>query len=200
MKTNYVLIDYENVQPKTLAALKGEHAFKVYLFVGANQAKVIFEVAEAMQALGEHAHYVKIAGNGPNALDFHVAYYIGRLAAQDANAFFHIISKDSGFDPLIKHLKAQKVFACRSKDVDEIPMLKAGQVAKAGKVEDKLDLILANLRQRGAAKPRTIKTLTSTIQALFSKQLTEDDVRSLIEALKVAGHISLDGTKVSYSL
>ena len=167
MKTNYVLIDYENVQPKTLAALKGEHAFKVYLFVGANQAKVSFEVAEAMQALGEHAKYIKISGNGPNALDFHIAYYIGQLAAQDTNAFFHIISQDSGFDPLIKHLKAQKVFSCRSKAIEDIPLLKAGQTVKAeGKVtatekpEDKLTMILANLRQRGAAKPRSVKTLT----------------------------------------
>jgi hypothetical protein len=200
MKNNYVLIDYENVQPKSLAALRGEHVFKVYLFVGASQAKVTFEVAEAMQALGEHAKYIKISGNGPNALDFHIAYYIGQLAAQDPNAFFHIISKDSGFDPLIKHLKAQKVFACRSKDIGDIPMLKAGQVAKAGKVEDKLALILANLRQRGAAKPRSVKTLNSTIGALFSKQLTEEEVSALVEALKDGGHINVVGTKVSYQL
>ncbi|ODV26367.1 MAG: hypothetical protein ABT19_03025 [Rhodanobacter sp. SCN 68-63] len=200
MKNNYVLIDYENVQPKSLAALRGEHLFKVYLFVGASQAKVTFEVAEAMQALGEHAKYIKISGNGPNALDFHIAYYIGQLAAQDPNAFFHIISKDSGFDPLIKHLKAQKVFACRSKDIGDIPMIKAGHVAKAGKVEDKLALILANLRQRGAAKPRSIKTLASTIGALFAKQLTEEEISALVEGLKESGHIKLDGTRVSYLL
>lgn len=200
MKNNYVLIDYENVQPKSLAALRGEHVFKVYLFVGASQAKVTFEVAEAMQALGEHAKYIKISGNGPNALDFHIAYYIGQLAAQDPNAFFHIISKDAGFDPLIKHLKTQKVFACRSKDIGDIPMLKAGQVAKAGKVEDKLALILANLRQRGAAKPRSIKTLASTIGALFAKQLTEEEISALVEGLKESGHIKLDGTRVSYLL
>lgn len=96
MRTNYVLIDYENVQPKSLAALKADPCFKVHLFVGASQAKVAFEVAEAMQALGEHARYIKIAGNGSNALDFHIAYYIGQLSSQDANAFFHIISKDAG--------------------------------------------------------------------------------------------------------
>ena len=207
MKNNYVLIDYENVQPKSLAGLRGEHAFKVYLFVGANQAKVTFEVAEAMQALGEHARYIKISGNGPNALDFHIAYYIGQLAAQDPNAFFHIISKDSGFDPLIKHLKTQKVFSCRSKAIEDIPLLKVGQSAKAEgkaggmeKLEDKLMMVLANLRQRGAAKPRSVKTLTSTIGALFSKQLTEEEVSALVDALKKGGHIRLDGTKVSYQL
>ncbi|OZB61336.1 MAG: hypothetical protein B7X39_03315 [Lysobacterales bacterium 14-68-21] len=200
MKNNYVLIDYENVQPKSLAALRGEHVFKVYLFVGASQTKVTFEVAEAMQALGEHAKYIKISGNGPNALDFHIAYYIGQLAAQDPNAFFHIISKDSGFDPLIKHLKGQKVFACRSKDVGDIPMLKVGHVAKSGKVEDKLALVLANLRQRGAAKPRSVKTLVSTIGALFSKQLNEEEVSTLVEGLKDGDYINVVGTKVSYSL
>ena len=39
MKTNYVLIDFENVQPKNLEALKG-HGFKVIVFVGSKQTKV----------------------------------------------------------------------------------------------------------------------------------------------------------------
>lgn len=117
------------------------------------------------------------------------------------------ISKDSGFDPFIKHLKTQKVFSCRSKAIEDIPLLKAGQgggpEGKAGgveKPEDKLEMVLANLRQRGAAKPRSVKTLTSTIHALFSKQLEVEQVASLIEALKVAGYIKVDGTKVNYSL
>jgi len=197
MKTNYILIDYENVQPKTLSPLKGDALFKVLLFVGASQAKVSFEVAEAMQALGEHARYVKIAGNGPNALDFHIAYYIGHIVAKDANAFFHIISKDSGFDPLIKHLKGQKVLACRSKSIDEIPMLKATQIAKTGKAEEKMGLVLASLHQR-VTKPRSIKTLTNTIQAIFSKRLTDEEVANVLETMKASGHIQVDGTKVSY--
>lgn len=200
MKTNYVLIDYENVQPKTLDSLRGDHVFKVFLFVGANQAKVSLKVAQAMQALGEHARYIQMDGNGPNALDFHIAYYIGQLAAHDANAFFHIISKDSGFDPLVKHLKAQKVFACRSKDIDEIPLLKANQLAKAGKVDGKLDQVLGDLRRRGAAKPRSIKTLTSTIHELFLRLLPEQEVADLVAALKAAGHIKVDATKVSYEI
>ena len=199
MKTNYVLIDYENVQPKTLDSLKGDHHFKVLLFVGSSQTKVSFEVAESMQALGENARYIKIAGNGPNALDFHIAYYIGQLSMQDANAFFHIISKDAGFDPLIKHLKEHKVFACRSKNIDEIPMLRANHVARTGKAEELMGLVLANLRQRVKAKPRSIKTLTNTIQALFSKRLTAEEVENLLETMKATGHITVSGTKVSYA-
>ena len=55
-----------------------------------------------MQSLGADAEYVRIEGNGPNALDFHIAFYIGNIAAKDPDCYFHIISKDTGFDPLIK--------------------------------------------------------------------------------------------------
>ena len=102
--TNYVLIDLENVQPKNLEILKN-HPFKVYVFVGANQAKVTYDLASAMQEFGGNAKYIKISGNGPNALDFHIAFYVGELSKIDPEAYFHIISKDTGFDPLIKHLK-----------------------------------------------------------------------------------------------
>ena len=66
MQTNYVLIDFENVQPKKLEIL-AHHNFKVFLFVGANQTKVSFDLAQAMQELGENASYIRISGNGPNA-------------------------------------------------------------------------------------------------------------------------------------
>ena len=52
MKTNYVLIDYENVQPEAMAGLCEDH-FKVLVFVGENQSKVTFEVASAGTALSE---------------------------------------------------------------------------------------------------------------------------------------------------
>lgn len=196
MRTNYVLIDYENVQPSSLTGLEAEH-FRVLVFVGASQNKLTFETAAAVQRLGARAEYVKIAGNGSNALDFHIAFHIGHLSAQDPTAFFHIISKDTGFDPLIAHLKDRKVFASRSKDVTDIPLLKA---ANAKTTPEKIDVVLANLRQRGASKPRTLKTLTSTINSLFQKQLTEEELAALLEGLQAKGFITVNETKVTYAL
>ena len=196
MRTNYVLIDYENVQPTSLSGLDAEH-FRVLVFVGASQNKLTFETALALQKLGARAEYVKIAGNGSNALDFHIAFYIGHLSAQDPTAFFHIISKDTGFDPLIQHLKERKVFASRSKDVMDIPLLKA---ANSKSVPEKIDVVVANLQQRGASKPRTLKTLTSTINSLFQKQLTEEDLHALLKALQAKGFIAVNETKVTYAL
>ena len=44
------------------------------VFVGANQRRVPFDMASAIQRMGDKAEYIKISGNGPNALDFHIAY------------------------------------------------------------------------------------------------------------------------------
>lgn len=196
MRSNYVLIDYENVQPQSLAGLHADH-FKVLLFMGANQTKVPFEVADAMQRLGERAQYVKISGNGPNALDFHIAFYIGHLASTDAAAYFHVISKDAGFDPLIQHLKTKKISAGRSKCIEDIPLLK---IANIKSLPEKIDLIVANLRTRGSSKPRTLKTLSSTIQSLFQKQIAEPELAELLGEMQRRALVTVGENKVSYAL
>ena len=61
-------------------------------------------------------------------------------------------------------------------------------------------MVVADLRKRGAARPRTVKTLGSTIGALFQKALTEAEVASLVEGLQAQGVISISGTKVTYAL
>ena len=65
---------------------------------------------------------------------------------------------------------------------------------------EKLAAIVADLHKRGSAKPRTVKTLASTISALFQKQLPEQEVSSLVERLQTQGIVAVSGTKVSYEL
>lgn len=194
MRTNYVLIDFESVQPESLAPLAHDH-FKVLVFVGASQAKLPFNVAASIQQLGSRAEYVRISGNGPNALDFHIAYYMGKLAAADAKSYFHIISRDSGFDPLIQHLKSLGVFAGRVKTIAEIPLVK---VSNARSPAERLDVVLAWLTRTKASKPRTLRTLSSSIASLFQKQLSSEEVTSIIEQMSKQGHLTVTGSKVSY--
>lgn len=196
MKTNYVLIDFENVQPKNLAILKGKE-FKVILFVGANQTKVSFELASAMQSLGTSAQYIKIDGNGPNALDFHIAFYIGQISTADKDSFFHIISKDKGFDPLIKHLKSKKIYAMREKSISEIPLLNLSGVKSK---EDRVQAIIGHLVSRGNSRPRKIKTLSNTINSLFSKKLTEKELAGLVDELIKRSVVIQQENKISYNL
>jgi hypothetical protein len=106
MASQYVLVDYENVQPASLGGLDGQDVH-VIVFVGASQTKIPIELAAAMQRLGARGEYVRISGNGPNALDFHIACHLGERIARDPFADFRIVSKDTGFDPLVRHLRAR---------------------------------------------------------------------------------------------
>jgi len=54
MKQNHVLIDYENVQPEVAQAL-AQQIFKVWVFVGAQQAKVKFDLVDLVQLKGQDA-------------------------------------------------------------------------------------------------------------------------------------------------
>lgn len=66
--------------------------------------------------------------------------------------------------------------------------------------DERLAIVLANLQQRGKAKPRTMKTLRSTISALFGKKLSEKELDALIEELLSSGAVAVEGTKLSYKL
>lgn len=194
MRKNVVLIDFESVQPESLSSLEPDH-FHVLVFVGATQAKVPFELAAAVQRLGTRAEYVKISGNGRNALDFHIAFYIGQLAARDPNAHFHVISKDAGFDPLIQHLKSRKILAGRLASIAEIPVRKA--LASKSPTE-RAAFVIGKLSQPKATRPRTVKTLSSAVSHFFQKALSDDEIGAVVSAMAESGFVSVAAGKVTY--
>lgn len=196
MATNYVLIDFENVQPSNLEVLK-QHPFKVFVFVGANQVKVSFDLAAAMQSLGDAAQYIKISGTGKNALDFHMAYYIGELSAREPSAYFHVISRDTGFDTLIKHLKERGIKIQRERDLEEIPVVR---MSTATSSDDKVAAIVKNLVGRGQSRPRKVRTLSNTINSLFTEKLSEQQLSSIVKDLEQRNYIKVSNGNVSYQL
>lgn len=191
-----MLVDFENIQPKNMSLLNGG-PFKIKVFVGANQAKIPLEMARALQVFGPDAEYIQIDGNGNNALDFHIAYYIGRLAADTPDAYFHVISKDTGFDPLIKHLKAQKIFCQRSTSIADIPLLK---ISNSKSIPEKIDAVIDNLAKNKTSRPRTLKTLRSTVKSFFVNQLADDELDGILEQLSKRGAINIIDNKVAYTL
>ena len=192
MRTNFVLIDSENVKPEHIEKLKHEH-FRVVVFLGANQKRIDSAIVLAVHALGDNGSYVQVSDKGKDALDFHIAYHIGKLSGEHPGADFHIISKDKGFDPLIKHLREEKIFCSRSASVSEI-------FRKTAKKEHPNQLAAIFYEKRIAsnkARPATIAALQRTILSHFPN-LSSQEVSKLIETLKQAGHIAVDGKKVTY--
>lgn len=170
------------------------------VFVGASQTKVHFETVSQLHGMGERAEYVKISGNGPNALDFHIAFYIGQISALDSDACFRIISNDSGFDPLIRHLQARGIACRRSRRMVDPPAGSKVKASSAVTLEDRVAAILKDLRGRGSTRPGSLKTLTGTIHALFQKQLSEQQLTELVEELQRRGFVKFQGKKAVYVL
>ena len=197
MKNNYIMIDMENVVPDNLELLDQEWV-KVFLFVGKNQTKLPISMVKAVQRLGSRAQYVEMSGTGHNALDFHIAFYIGRIAATDKDAYFHIISKDTGFDPLIDHLKQEHVFADRVTKIEEIPALIQVRIVSKP-LSERISFAKERLLKPNAPRPRTRKTLTSHIAAMFLKALPDADISNIIDGLYNDGSIRENGKRLVYS-
>jgi len=196
MKTNHVLIDYENVQPEVTVAL-ARPVFKVWIFVGAQQQKVKYDLVELMQSKGDAARCIKISATARNALDFHMAFYTGQLATEEPESYFHLIAKDKGMDPLVEHLQGRGLNVQRWESVFDIPIVKKPIDAPE---DDKLSLIIEYLVRRGSQRPASMKTLISSVAALFSPKLGEADVTVLVEQLRANGVFDVVGTKLHYSL
>lgn len=215
MATNYVLVDFENVQPDTLEALAAG-TFRIKVFVGAQQAKgrVSFEFSESMQKLGSHAEYVRIARSGPNAVDMHIAYYIGRLVEKEPHASIYVISRDSDFDPLMEYLQAKGASCRRARSIAEVIKLipptptpksasRAPSPSPAKKAQsDRLAPIIKQLHSL-SGKPSTRKKLAQTIDNYFRHHggaLADKAVEQLIDELIRLKYVSQSGPKVSYHL
>ena len=108
--------------------------------------------------------------------------------------YFHIISKDTGFDPLIAHLKDQKIFAQREKDPAEILLIR---LSNASSVKEKLEAIVKNLTARGHSRLRKVKTLSNTINSMFMKKLEESELKDISEKMIDKNLVVIQEEKVS---
>ncbi|MEH6626555.1 MAG: PIN domain-containing protein [Motiliproteus sp.] len=216
MKTQYILIDYENVAVKSLDLLQGEN-FHVRVFLGPKNNKLSSDLVLAMHALGSRGQYIKLDSGGANALDFHIAYYLGRLAATEPMAFFHVISKDTGYDPLISHLKNQKILCVRSTSIADMPCFASvvqsdskpatkpvpGPAAKQTtklKADTLVDKVVENLAKRAAGLPRSEKTLKGVLRNMFGAVYSEKEIDAVYTRLVKKGFVKDEGPRLEYVL
>src|SRR2546421_6171107 len=102
MPDSVLLVDYENIGKIDLGAIPA--GVRVPFFFGASQKSVPTEFLKAALRLGERFLPIDIEGQGKNALDFHIAFYLGEYLTRSPGTSCVVLSKDKGFDPLIRHL------------------------------------------------------------------------------------------------
>jgi hypothetical protein len=220
MATSYVLVDFENIQPD-LSVLAGT-PHKVKLFVGAKQQEQRhrYSFLKDILALGANAELIEITRSGSNAVDMHIAWYIGGLLERDPTARIHVVSNDKDFDPLLEFLVARGVNCRRTKSLTELVSAKPARPPKAASPQhrapvaaakppavkapasDKLSGVLKHLKSM-QDKPTTRTKLAKWIDTHFRQhggaQSPKVVERTLDELVRLR-FVTQDGTKISYSL
>ncbi len=207
---NHVFVDFENVHEIDLAVI-GSKAVAFTLLVGPRQTKLDVSLVEKLFEHAVSVQLVRLTSSGRNALDFTVAYYLGRAVAADPTGCFHIVSKDAGYDPLIEHLRSKHICARRHESfatlkfaVPPKPATPAPPIA-ARKPKAQVELnfqsssldewktrVLKHLRKPSATRPRSQKTLVRFLVAYLGHKITEAEALSLVEALGQDGHLVID--------
>jgi hypothetical protein len=190
-KTEHILIDYENVQPTDLGLIESG-SFRVKVFVGPKQPHIPKDVVIAMQKLG--GSFVDVTTVGKNAVDFHIAYYLGAIACSEPEACLHVISKDTGFDPLIQHLQDGGRYARRSECIGEIPSVKATKKRKRKKLLEDAIAFLTGMELN--KRPSTLEGLQNSLRA--GCKLDEQGLDEIINSLRCRRLFAEKDAKLEY--
>jgi hypothetical protein len=181
---NHVFVDFENVHHIDVSVI-GATSVIFTLLLGAKQTKLD---AGLVEKLIEHAASVQ-----------------GRAVSTDPAAHIHIVSKDKGFDPLVKHLRSRHIHAHRHDNFATLDFAVTARVAtmasqaEPARKDVPLNRVLEHLRKNVANRPKKKKTLLSHLKSQLGKEATEAKAARLIETLRQEGHISIgDKDVVTY--
>lgn len=118
MTKKLLLVDLENKHKVDLSPL--DESFRAIIFVGANQNPPKASTRPTTAHRFSRVDFLKISGAGKNALDFHIAFELGRTfeTAPDTQCF--VLSGDKGFEPLLSHLNANGMTCRRVENIADI--------------------------------------------------------------------------------
>jgi hypothetical protein len=191
MTDRVLLIDLENVQKVDLSLVPGDA--RVLVFYGVTQKKLPEELVVQAQPLGNRLKWIKISGQGPNALDFHIAFYLGQELAHRPTSECTVFSRDTGFDPLMRHLQALGHTCGR---VQSLKGAFAEQPSDGN--ADHFKRLLALLKKE-KARPAKRKGLAGKVKSWFPT-LTEDMRLGLVQRLFDESHVRESEKALIYAI
>ena len=217
MESQHIFVDYENLQPKEMDYLKGLN-ITVWIFLGESQSKLPLELVQSLQVLGSSVQYIKITGVGANAVDFHIAYYLGLLVKQYPSDRYHILSKDTGFDPLVRHLISQHISIYRhnNESLLQASLMQAHRsnpsssakmhssnltvIAPSDSTAKRAKKIMLSLSELAINDqlPTTIAQLKLLVNQTLSESLTDNQFERLILSLTARGVLKSENDKIQY--
>jgi hypothetical protein len=189
MTHQLLFVDLENVQRLDLSLVP--NTARVLVFYGITQKRLPEDLVVKAQPLGARLKWMKISGQGPNALDFHIAFYLGQELTTNPKSECAILSRDTGFDPLIRHLHAMG-HVCR-----RVGSLKDAFPAPKRTADTDPFARLLSLLKKEPALPTKLKGLTGKVKSWFPR-LAEGERHALIQRLLKESRVSASGEKLAY--
>jgi hypothetical protein len=191
-----ILVDFENIQKLDFEHIDTTDT-DILIFVGRSQSKIPFQLVEKAQTFGERLRWLKIAGDGKNNLDFHLAFELGRLCEQYNNDVeLIILSKDSGYDSLIKYINELRGHASRIANAAEL-----ADSTKQLPTSNFTGNIVANLMKiNNQKRPRTRITLKKHIESLLRDKVSSSEIDLIIEEMFVRGLLTLTNNRLKYNI
>ena len=191
MSHKLLLVDFENVQQVDLSRL--EDNFHVVIFVGSSQKSVPIDLVASAQKLGERVEWQRVDGNGSNALDFYIACQLGRVIEKSPSLHCIVLSKDKGFDPLLRHLNKSGLKCKRINSLLELePKTATTEEPNYKRVFDLLS------KSEKKSRPRKRATLSQHISSMFQKNISQGDVDRIIDILFANKMISESNNTITY--
>jgi hypothetical protein len=187
-----LLIDFENVHQVDLARL--DENFNVVIFVGLVQKTIPIELVMSAQKLGSRVEWQRVEGNGSNALDFYIACHLGRVLEKSPTQHCIVLSKDKGFDPLLRHLNKNGLKCKRINSLLELEPESAA--AEEPNYKRVLDLLTKSEKK---SRPRKRATLSQHISSLFQKNIAQSDIDRIIDILFANKMISESNNTITYA-
>jgi hypothetical protein len=192
MTQKLLLVDFENVQQVDLARL--DDSFQIIIFVGAAQKSIPIELVTNAQKLGSRIEWQRVDANGSNALDFFIACHLGRVLEKSPQLQCIVLSKDKGFDPLLRHLNTNGLQCKRLNS-----MLELDPKATTQPEEPNYKRVIEVLRKsEKKSRPRKRKTLSQHISSIFQKKLPQTEVDRIIDILFANKMISETNDAITY--
>ena len=179
IRTNYIFVDYENVQELDLDLIAGKPV-KVFLVVGQRRKTYPSALTRQVHKYHEQVAWIESESASNNALDLVLAYHVGLQANVDPKGYFHILAKDKDYDPLIQHLRANDILASRHEEFAKIPAL---IVMSRLLLDERVSLVVERLKKNKATRPKRDKTLLTTIHSFCRNELSELEVQQIARAL-----------------
>jgi hypothetical protein len=192
MTQKLLLVDFENVQQVDLARL--DDSFQIIIFVGAAQKSIPIELVTNAQQLGSRIEWQRVDANGSNALDFFIACQLGRVLEKSPQLQCIVLSKDKGFDPLLRHLNKNGLKCKRLNSLLELDPKTATQ--PEGPNYKRVIEVLGKSEKK--SRPRKRKTLSQHISSIFQKKLPQAEVDRIIDILFANKMISETNDAITY--